>query len=150
MPRLKPSAGLATATYVLAAVFSAPAAFAAPEPLEPPPMERPAASGLKLATKKMPHAPAADQSAPATPSTPSESGTTTVPPAPSTSPPSAAELSSPTKRTLSDCMKLWDKDTHMTKADWKATCIRSQKEADKHEAIVARERKAMEREKEKK
>lgn len=132
-----------------AALLTASAALAAPAPLDAaPPVERPAASGLKLATKKIPARPGTDQAAPAaSPATPDSTTTPAVPPAPATTPPSAAELSSPTKRTLADCMKLWDKDTHMSKADWKATCVRSQKEADKHEAIVARERKAMDREK---
>ena len=32
--------------------------------------------------------------------------------------------------TLADCMSFWDKDTHMTKAQWRATCIRSKNALD--------------------
>jgi hypothetical protein len=28
-------------------------------------------------------------------------------------------------RTLSDCMSLWDRGTHMTRAEWRRTCRRS-------------------------
>lgn len=28
-------------------------------------------------------------------------------------------------KTLADCMGFWDKDTHMTKAEWRATCVRT-------------------------
>ena len=35
------------------------------------------------------------------------------------------------RHTLNDCMATWDKGTHMTKADWRATCKRSIKEAER-------------------
>ena len=151
MPSLTTSAGLAGAV-ALAFLLAAPA-LAAPVPLDDaPPLDRPAASGLKLATKKMPPRSGSDQAAPAaapaSPASPSASDAApTVPAAPSTAPPGAADLSSPVKRTLTDCMKLWDKATHMSKAEWKTTCIRSQKEADRHERDVARERKKLEKSK---
>jgi len=28
-------------------------------------------------------------------------------------------------KSLQDCMAYWDRDTHLTKADWKAACARS-------------------------
>jgi hypothetical protein len=28
-------------------------------------------------------------------------------------------------KTLSDCMGFWDRETHMTKAEWKAACLRT-------------------------
>jgi hypothetical protein len=28
-------------------------------------------------------------------------------------------------KTLADCMGFWDRGTHMTKAEWKAACVRS-------------------------
>lgn len=34
------------------------------------------------------------------------------------------------RHTLSGCMQLWDKETHMTKAEWRATCLRSIREAE--------------------
>lgn len=62
-------------------------------------------------------------------------GTTpTVPPAPSvTAVMPLSDANAAPKRTLGDCMKTWDKDTHMSKTEWKATCIRSMKEAEKHD-----------------
>jgi hypothetical protein len=32
--------------------------------------------------------------------------------------------------TLSDCMAMWDKDTHMTRTQWRATCKRTLNGAD--------------------
>jgi hypothetical protein len=31
-------------------------------------------------------------------------------------------------KTLADCMGFWDKATHMTKAEWKAACLRTMTE----------------------
>jgi len=28
-------------------------------------------------------------------------------------------------KTLADCMGFWDRETHMTKAEWKAACLRT-------------------------
>jgi hypothetical protein len=28
-------------------------------------------------------------------------------------------------KTLSDCMGFWDRETHMTKTEWKAACLRT-------------------------
>jgi hypothetical protein len=32
--------------------------------------------------------------------------------------------------TLADCMKFWDRETHMTKSEWRAACERSQHRLD--------------------
>jgi hypothetical protein len=31
-------------------------------------------------------------------------------------------------KTLADCMGFWDRETHMTKAEWKAACLRTMQE----------------------
>jgi hypothetical protein len=51
---------------------------------------------------------------------------------PGTSPGSPSETapSSPGGggKTLADCMGFWDRETHMTKAEWKSACVRSMQE----------------------
>lgn len=123
-------------------VLSASATWAATIPFDAPANDRPAESGLRLAGKPTHSNPRiiGETPPPAAPDTSGTPGATSVPPAPATAPPVNAQLGSPARRTLADCMQLWDKDTHMSKAEWKDTCIRSQKEADKHEAAVTNER----------
>jgi hypothetical protein len=57
----------------------------------------------------------------------------TVPPAAAAAPvpPYPAKATEGPRHTLNDCMATWDKATHMTKADWRATCKRSIKEAER-------------------
>lgn len=60
---------------------------------------------------------------------------TTVPPlAPLPTPPSVGpakpQSEQAPKRSLADCMKLWERATHMTKQEWRATCQRSIKAAE--------------------
>lgn len=61
---------------------------------------------------------------------------TTVPPlAPLPTPPSVGpavpqSVEQAPKRSLADCMKLWERATHMTKQEWRATCQRSIKAAE--------------------
>ena len=31
-------------------------------------------------------------------------------------------------KTLADCMGFWDRETHMTKVEWKAACLRTMQE----------------------
>jgi hypothetical protein len=31
-------------------------------------------------------------------------------------------------KTLADCMGFWDRETHMTKAEWRAACLRTMQE----------------------
>jgi hypothetical protein len=31
-------------------------------------------------------------------------------------------------KSLADCMGFWDRETHMTKAEWKAACVRTMQE----------------------
>jgi len=38
---------------------------------------------------------------------------------------SATDLNGGHQDTLADCMAIWDKATHMTKAEWRATCLRN-------------------------
>ncbi len=42
------------------------------------------------------------------------------------------------KRTIGDCMKLWERATHMTKPEWRAACERGIREADRSEKAAAR------------
>lgn len=80
-----------------------------------------------------PQAPSAAGDTPA-PAGPNGLSTPAVPPAPSvTAVMPLSDITAAPKRTLGDCMKTWDKDTHMSKSEWKATCIRSMKEAEKHD-----------------
>ena len=55
----------------------------------------------------------------------------------------AEKLKSPlaTRReeTLADCMKYWDKGTHMTTAEWRATCIRQLANEKKARAEIERQ-----------
>ena len=46
---------------------------------------------------------------------------------PSSTSPSESALSAPGGggNTLADCMKIWDRGTHMTKTEWRAACQRS-------------------------
>lgn len=104
-------------------------AVAATSPEAKPASARPGSTGIQIAAKKMP--------ARATTPTPAAAATdaaaaaaTPGAPAEAAPPPVTFE---PTKRTLADCMKTWDKDTHMTKAEWKATCIRAMKESERQE-----------------
>lgn len=47
---------------------------------------------------------------------------------PTVGPATLPPLDTSPRRTLADCMKLWERATHMTKAEWRATCQRSIKE----------------------
>ncbi len=40
----------------------------------------------------------------------------------------AADLPGGGGKSLQDCMGFWDRATHMTKAEWKATCLRTMQE----------------------
>ena len=55
-------------------------------------------------------------------------------PSPSASSGSPSELAQSTAggggRTLEDCVKFWDRDTHMTKSEWRTACQRSQQRLD--------------------
>jgi hypothetical protein len=135
MARLRLTAVVACGfTAVLAGV-----AVAAPSPEEKPAPARSGPAGIQLAAKKMP--------ARAATGTPPVAATDAAAPAAAAGtqiemmpPPVAFE---PTKRTLADCMKTWDKDTHMTTAEWKATCIRAMKEADRQEREAKAEQKKL-------
>jgi hypothetical protein len=48
-----------------------------------------------------------------------------VSPSPSESAPSAPGGGG---KSLADCMGFWDRETHMTKAEWKAACVRTMQE----------------------
>jgi hypothetical protein len=59
--------------------------------------------------------------------------TTRVPSSsPSSTSPSEAAPSAPGGggRTLEDCVKFWDRESHMTKSEWRAACQRSQRRLD--------------------
>ena len=48
-------------------------------------------------------------------------------------PPAARAKSAPSApggggKTLADCMGFWDRETHMTKPEWKAACLRTLQE----------------------
>ena len=55
-------------------------------------------------------------------------------PAPSASSTSPSESAQSTAggggRTLEDCIKFWDRGTHMTKSEWRTACARSQRRLD--------------------
>jgi hypothetical protein len=55
-----------------------------------------------------------------------------VTPPPSATPPYPKVDPDGPRHTLQDCMAIWDKATHMTKAEWRATCKRSIREAEKY------------------
>ena len=78
---------------------------------------------LPVVARKSPTAPAAA-------ATPPADGATT-PDATAPVPPYPAKVTEGPRHTLNDCMATWDKATHMTKADWRATCKRSIKEAER-------------------
>ena len=67
-------------------------------------------------------------SPPVTPTTLTAGGAarTNSPSASSTSPTEAASgLAGGGGKSLADCMGFWDRGTHMTKAEWRASCARS-------------------------
>ncbi len=119
--------GLAAVMVGGFAAAMAGSAVAAPSMEEKATAVHTAPAGMQVAAKKMPVRPGAEvapqagmSGAPAAAAAAADD----LPPSPSFE---------PTKRTLSDCMKTWDKDTHMSKAEWKAACIRGMKEAEKQE-----------------
>lgn len=85
------------------------------------------------------------------PSAPSDGmGATTAPATPSVAAaPPLFDANAAPKRTIGDCMKTWDKATHMSKTEWRATCIRSMKEAEKHDRQSAAEQKVRDKAKKK-
>ena len=93
--------------------------------------------GFRLAARKSPRAPQglpAGESAAPQPSTPYN--LTPLPPLlarPGTSPtpplPPRGVIDEQPRHTLANCMKQWEPATHMTKAEWRATCQRTLKEA---------------------
>jgi hypothetical protein len=116
----------ATVAAVVVAVVSLPA-FAGPKPG----LDDPAGLVLKVSkrTPRNPGGPAA-----AAPAAPGDASTTTTPSAtaPSTSAdplatpaPEPTDLNGGHRDTLADCMSTWDKGTHMTKTEWRATCLRN-------------------------
>ena len=68
--------------------------------------------------------------------TPLTGGTVRTDKLPSPTPPSSSpsETAQSTAggggRTLEDCLKFWDRGTHMTKSEWRAACARSQHRLD--------------------
>lgn len=56
-------------------------------------------------------------------------------------PPAASTLpDNKPRHTLANCMKLWDAATHMSKPEWRTTCLRSLKEADASAKAAEKER----------
>jgi hypothetical protein len=85
-------------------------------------------SAIAAPADRLPTLAPLSQSQPVDPQTLGAGGTATLPSSTplSTSPSQAApSVAGGGGRTLADCMRFWDKETHMSKSEWQAACQRS-------------------------